>query len=387
MTERLARRAFAVAFCASVMATRARAEEKAAPPKDEQEKLAPRSALAPERPLFGGGRVLDRLSPDGKQLIFRNIVPYPAFVPTSFTATYVGLRISGEMQSSDVHPVAGLSTFSQVAASETLEMAWRVVPSFPLAVVADLQANGASGINDGSILANGTLFSAGYHVGAIFDFATALLRKHSRWQLAVNLQGGQSVGDTIVAQNAINAISSDPRSQSFVDTVSQTASAAVGQIVTHFHDWSFSGYATWAYAFNSHFAVQGAAGMDYLERSLSPVTRTNSVTSLRFTALPRIATAVSIDPATRYFPLALLLESSIAPTTQHDDLGTSKTFGTSTWAAGVYYSHPDHPDLHLELLGYVRTGAIGDPSHAVGSPLVEPNSRTWGVQAVGRYIW
>jgi hypothetical protein len=351
------------------------------------------------------------------------------FVPTSFTATYFGMRAGGYLRTVPDYPSArGNRTLEDFGVGEGIDLGIRFHERVAL------QAGGYGlarlGTNVDSLLGSGGQFEYGGHVGLL---AKLLRVDATGTQLAVRtsfgVQGGQQVGMGSFAsgllrtvRGAINqvknklansTVASNPELIENLDRVLETVTTLFTQaddlLLTPYSAWRGQFAVTAAQALGRYVGVQASVGLDVTRTRANPLlfrgtqpTVPVAITETAYT--PTLGLVCDVDGAPLGIPLDVVLEyHPTFPRTRTVTTVAGKGSQRTSWRAqhviggGLYYS--GRTDLQLGVLVHASFGqepltgpgpSQGDAQHPDDTEVRSAESgkpSETGAQFVFRYVW
>jgi len=263
----------------------------------------------------------------------------PASFPTSFVATYLGIRLGSQLYSAPGLPTS-VGTFTPSTLAATTATDWAGI--FARARFAEVLGSNVSGL-----VYSGAAFEANAEGGLLFR----LLRvDKSGTQVSLRLSGEYSSGLSISIIPLLT--------QQVAPTVKTVLQGQLSELVrTPLSEWDAQGNIGVAQALGRCFSLQGYVGGGVSGAEIQPFdTRSggrvsSSLTGAQFNA----AAAFEADASPAKIPIAILAEYAVMR--QASPLAllplTSINF-LQTFSLGVYYS--GRPNLQLGLIGAAEVG-------------------------------
>lgn len=318
---------------------------------------------------------------------------FPALEPSSFVATYVGIRqgVYHQMFPNVPLPFGGTQSLSLLGISDDIELSFRITDWLGIGGVA--QALGVLGSNGQSLLFAGGNVNAG---GSILPVLRIARIESTGTQVSFLARVGWLPGDALDLPSFLVAGSNAIASANVAGSPQATAAAIANNVLqngiqrtvlTHTDNFMLSGSFTAAQALGPMFGLQAAVAF---ERSVFGVTSNLvptgdvRVSDTRYD-IP-IDASLDWDGISLGVPLALQVEyevnariHSTGPELLEGDSNVAQVIG-----AGAYYSGAQ--DLQLGLFGAYAWG-LRPLAGIGGAPGSSDPSRADYLQLVLRHIW
>ena len=312
----------------------------------------------------------------------------PAFVATSSTQSFVNLGISGGWRRASGAAFAGEpgQSLSQVGVTGSPSVGGRITP-FAL-LYAGTDGSATAGVNVGSLVGQGAIFSGDYYLGMV-------LQAHSdNWRIALNGRLLRGSGDVIEAGGIVEGVSANFTNSGIVQAL-QTLSKGIGDVIEPYT--VTTGRLDLAAAYDSgSVTLQLAVGGEGIRDDFSPE-GPNLVQRIVTTALPRVGLAVGLDPnkvkSSWKSPVEFLFEYQI--TVNRSWLEVSGQAGSiattpvtdSVVALGIYTARSVRPDLELGLAGFYEFGAANNLLATGTQALAQGLAQQYGGVTSFRYFF
>jgi hypothetical protein len=314
----------------------------------------------------------------------------PAIVATSSIQPYASLNISAGWRSSPTPPFAGVSgnSLSQATLTASPQFGLALAPFSLIYFGAD--GGLAAGLNEGSLLGQGGVFTGDYIIGLVLQYHTA------RWRYALNSRLLRGQGAAIQAEGLVEGVTANFTNAELIPALQDLAKGVKDVLLPY---TITSGRFDFAVAYDlGSVTLQGAFGIEAIRDDFSP-NGSNQLQRIVTTTFPRLGLAFGFDPneafEVTWFPVALLAEYQLTVNKSWVDLSgqtssvSSPSIPDSVAALGFYLPRALRNQEDLQL-GFIAFDDFGHASNLVSSGtqgLASGLAQELGVIASFRYFF